>query len=61
MPVPQPQVFKYGVLDMSEDQLMYRFEFYESFVVNAWTLPVKLSPSIFLPLCNGTVWARSED
>jgi hypothetical protein len=35
---PEPQVFKYGIIQLEENQLLYRFEFYEGFVVNAWTL-----------------------
>lgn len=38
MTVPEPQVFKYGVIQFEENQLLYRFEFYEGFVVNLWTL-----------------------
>jgi hypothetical protein len=38
MPVPQPEVFKYGVIQSGQNQLMFRFEFYEGFVVTAWTL-----------------------
>ncbi len=59
MPVPEPKVFKYGVLDMGEGQLLYRFEFYESFVVNAWTRTYRLGPYLYLPV--GTVWMCSED
>jgi len=34
----EPQVFKCGVIPTDQNQLIYRFEFYEGFVVNAWTL-----------------------
>jgi hypothetical protein len=64
MRAPQPEVFKYGVIRTEEGETIYRFEFYGSFVVNAWTRPLKLSPYIFLPAgCSaaGTVWMRSED
>lgn len=59
MPVSEPKVFKYGVLDPGEGQLLYRFEFYESFVVNAWTRPLKLSPYLYLPV--GSAWICSDD
>src|SRR5882762_353375 len=36
--MPEPQVFKCGVISTDQNQLIYRFEFYECFVVNAWTL-----------------------
>src|ERR1700733_2720029 len=64
MPTPEPEVFKYSVLHMDENQILYRFEFYGGFVVNTWTLPVKLSPFIFQPVFNGTegtIFLRSED
>ncbi|MFZ3210923.1 MAG: hypothetical protein WA188_05360 [Terriglobales bacterium] len=38
MPVPQPEVFKYGQIRTDQNQLIYKFEFYERIVVNAWTL-----------------------
>ena len=38
MPVAEPRVFRYGVLQLERPQLLYRFEFYEAFTVNAWTL-----------------------
>jgi hypothetical protein len=50
MPVSQPKVFKYGVLHPGEGQIIYRFEFYEGFVVYALTLPYRLNPSIYLPV-----------
>jgi len=59
MPVSEPRVFKYGVLDIGEGQLLYRFEFYEGFVVNAWTRSFKLSPLLYLPV--GTMWIRSAE
>jgi hypothetical protein len=60
----QPEVFRYGVIHSEEAQTMYKFEFYGSFVVNAWTRRIRLSPHVFLPAGRnsaGTVWMRSED
>jgi len=59
MAVSEPRVFKYGVLDLGEGQLLYRFEFYEGFVVNAWTRSFKLNPFLYLPV--GTAWVRSAE
>jgi hypothetical protein len=36
-PSPHPEVFEYGVVQMDDNQLIYRFAFYEHIVVNAWT------------------------
>lgn len=51
MTVPQPEVFKYGVIEMEQGQIIYRFEFYESVVVMAWTrfATFTLSPTIWVP------------
>ena len=37
VPAPQPEVFKCGVIEMEQGQLIYRFEFYERVIVMAWT------------------------
>jgi hypothetical protein len=37
MPVPHPKVFKYGMQEMEQGQIIYRFEFYESVEVMAWS------------------------
>jgi hypothetical protein len=58
MPVPEPNVFKYGVLDPGEGQRLYRFEFYEGYIVNAWTRPLKASRYLHLPA--GSSWVRPE-
>jgi hypothetical protein len=50
MPVPQPKVFKYAMSRPGEDQIHYRFEFYEAFAVFALTLPHRLNPVIYLPV-----------
>ena len=50
MPVPQPKVFKYGMAWLGEGQIIYRFEFYEAFVVCALTLPHRLSSQLYLPV-----------
>ena len=50
MPVPQPKVFKYGLSRPGEGQVLYRFEFYESFCVYALSLRHRLSSSIYLPI-----------
>lgn len=44
MQVPHPEVFKYGLLEMEQGQIMYRFEFYESVVVMAWTRFTTFAP-----------------
>jgi len=31
--MPHPEVFKYGVIEMEQGQIIYRFEFYDSVVV----------------------------
>jgi len=51
MPVPHPEVFKYGVFEMEQSQIIYRFEFYESVVVRAWTRFVTFTqlPTIWVP------------
>lgn len=49
MPVPQPKVFKYAMLGEG-NQVHYRFEFYETFVVYAMMLPYKLNSLIYVPL-----------
>jgi hypothetical protein len=62
MPVTQPKVFKYGIFYLDEGQIHYRFEFYEAFIVDAWTLPVKLNRYIYLPVTrDGTLWMVSRD
>jgi len=38
MPVSEPEVSKYGLIELEQGQLIYRFEFYGSVVVNAWTI-----------------------
>jgi hypothetical protein len=38
MPVSEPRVFKYGQIQMEQNQLLYKFEFYERIVVYAWTV-----------------------
>lgn len=38
MPVSEPEVFKYAIHKLDEERLAYKFEFYESFIVNAWSL-----------------------
>lgn len=35
MPTPQPKVFRYGIVKWTDLQLIYRFVFYEGFVVDA--------------------------
>jgi hypothetical protein len=50
MPVPQPKVFKHGMARLGEGQIIYRFEFYEAFVVYALTLPHRLSRQLYLPV-----------
>lgn len=37
MPVPHPEVFRYDALPMEQNQVMFRFTFYERVVVNMWT------------------------
>jgi hypothetical protein len=51
MPVPQPEVFKYGLLEMEQGQIIYRFEFYERVVVMAWTRFMTFAPlaTIWVP------------
>ncbi len=49
MPVPHPEVFKYGLIEMEQNQIIYRFEFYECVVVMAWT-----HFTTFVPF--GTIW-----
>jgi len=44
MQVPHPEVFKYGVIEMEEGQIIYRFEFYGSVVVMAWTRFITFTP-----------------
>jgi len=39
LPTPQPRVFKYWVWREADSKLVYKFEFYEGFVVNALALP----------------------
>ena len=34
-PTPQPRVFKYGIHLWNADQFVYKFEFYEGFIVHA--------------------------
>jgi hypothetical protein len=61
--VPHPEVFKYGVLQMSEGRVLYKFEFYEAVTVHAWSLPYRLSSLIYLPVGRGPegmVWELSE-
>jgi hypothetical protein len=36
--MPEPEVFTCGEVANDQDQVIYRFEFYEAVVVNAWTL-----------------------
>lgn len=38
-PTPQPGVFKYSTWKEADSKLIYKFEFYEGFVVNALALP----------------------
>jgi hypothetical protein len=38
LPMPEPQVFKCGEISNDQNQVIYRFEFYEAVVVNTWTL-----------------------
>ena len=38
VPMPEPQVFSCGEIASDQNQVIYRFVFYEAFVVNAWTL-----------------------
>ena len=45
VPVPQPEVFKYGRLELDQGQMIYRFEFYERIVVTAMTLFATYAPS----------------
>ncbi len=59
MPVSEPRVFKYGILDPGEGQVLYRFEFYESYIVNAWTRPFDPSPNLYLPI--GGRWVCRQD
>lgn len=40
MPVSEPEVFKYAIYKWDEERFIYRFVFYENFIVNVWTLPV---------------------
>jgi hypothetical protein len=51
MPVPHPEVFRYGLIDMEQGQLIYRFEFYERVVVTVWTHFTTFAPlaTIWLP------------
>ncbi len=53
MPVPHPGVFKYGLIEMEQGQIIYRFEFYESVVVMAWT-----RFTTFVPLA--TIWVPNR-
>lgn len=39
LPTPQPSVFKYSAWNEGNSKLIYRFEFYEGFVMNALALP----------------------
>lgn len=59
MPASNPRVFQYGVHDMGEGQLLYRFLFYEGFVVNAWMRPFDPSPYLYLPM--GNMWVCSAE
>jgi hypothetical protein len=62
--VTQPEVFKYGVLQMDEERVLYKFEFYEAVTVHAWSLPYRLNPHIYLPVGrshSGTVWELAEE
>jgi hypothetical protein len=59
MPVSNPRVFQYGVLDIGEGQLFYRFLFYEGFIVHAWTRPFDPSPLLYLPM--GNAWVCYKD
>ncbi len=64
MHVSDHRVFQYGKLDMGDGQLLYKFVFYEAFVVNAWTRPFKPNAYLFLPIyrVNGrTVWMREQN
>jgi hypothetical protein len=62
MPVSQPKVFKYGLADLVEGQIHYRFEFYETFIVHTWTLPHRLNRHIYLPVTrDGLLWMLSRD
>lgn len=64
MSVSNPEVFQYGIMDLGDGQIMYKFVFYESFVVNAWTRPFKPSPHLYLPICRidgHMVWTREQD
>ncbi len=38
-PTPQPSVFKYSTWREADSKLIYKFEFYEGFIVNALALP----------------------
>jgi len=51
MPVRYPEVFKYGSIEAEQGQIIYRFEFYESVVVSAWTHFTTFAPlaSIWMP------------
>jgi hypothetical protein len=45
LPTPQPRVFKYSAWKEGDSKLIYEFEFYEGFVVNALALPAGHNPS----------------
>ena len=51
MSVPYPEVFKYGLIEAEDGQIIYRFEFYERVIVVAWTLFATYAPlaSIWVP------------
>ncbi len=62
--VTQPEVFRYGVLQADEGQVLYKFEFYGAVTVHAWPLPHRLNPHIYLPVGRshlGTVWELAEE
>jgi len=61
--VMQPEVFKYGVLEMDGGRILYRFEFYGAVIVHAWVIPYRLNPRIYVPAGRGhfgTVWELGE-
>ena len=45
LPTPQPSVFKYSAWKEGDSRLIYEFEFYEGFVVNALALPAGFNSS----------------
>jgi len=41
MQVPEPEVFRCGVNKQDEENFIYRFVFYNGFVVYAWAVPAE--------------------